>query len=208
MLKASQQCWRVKLLWYFLNWLKPFNSYKQFYSYKDKEDNTHFQRECNYSNMHMSIIMEALFSFLIFVPFCFSLTISFFSSKCNQKFTMPRTIVQLQLLMAFQKMMNFNLRLKCWIFLKPRLVSLNDCLSNVKALLANSLLIYFSNFIYRTYDFRNSTQYFVTKRDIVNISDDSVSRIAGHLTWLLSWHIFITQIILCLPFFFSGNTCP
>jgi len=43
---------------------------------------------------------------------------------------MPRTIVQLQLLMAFQKMMNFNLRLKCWIFLKPRLVSLNDCLRN------------------------------------------------------------------------------
>lgn len=71
--------------------------------------------------------------------FLFSYSFLFFSSKCSLKSTMLRTIVQLQLQMTFQKMMNFNLRLKCWIFLKPRLVSLNDVLS------MNSTDVYFSN---------------------------------------------------------------
>ena len=46
----------------------------------------------------------------------------FYSSKWSQKYTMRRMIVRLQLQIASQKMLTFNLRLRCWISLKPRLV--------------------------------------------------------------------------------------
>jgi hypothetical protein len=91
---------------------------------------------------------------VIFVSFPLSY-IFFSSSKCSLKFTTLRMIVQLQLQMASRKMMNFNLRLKCWISLKPRLFSLNGDLSMTSDVyfitfreLANSLHVYFNNFIY------------------------------------------------------------